>query len=349
MLKSSLQEKLRLLLPDTVEDSYCSFLTGQLELVFETHLANAMRQSLSRSSSTATLGQAPTHRAASAQRETHVKKSTRRSRRSTMLQSIQFSDVEVLMNGDTEIACGQRRMRELDISPTNTNHAQQRPTTAFRNKAATNATPCRASLLRPISHNVVKSPPQASAQAPNSRLPSAGCDDAVDYAASRDSRDSGIGLHCEVCESEACRCEDAIFDLDSDTIRTEPSTTVPPPTPPKVPSLFNAESPRSTKPYQFQAGNSGSQIPRRHSRIQPVPPTPRSSPSLRHQPNLKINTRDISPSSEGLGGLAIGEMFSPQSFKQRVLRTHQRQPNNERDSWGKMGARLVSRFLEEGY
>ena len=349
--KSSLQEKLRLLLPDTVEDSYCSFLTGQLELVFETHLANAMRQSLSRSSSTAVQpSQSPTHRAA-AHREPYVKKSTRRSRRSTMLQSIRFPDVEGLTNVEAEIPCGQHQIEQLDTPPASASHAQQRPTTGFRADAAAAAAsaaiPCRVSPLRPVSHNVAKSTPQSSTQTPNSQLSRSECNDTLDYVASRDSRDSGIGLHCELCESEVCRCRDTIFELDSDAGETGPSATAPLSTRPKLSSIFKPKSPISPKLYQFQSGDSGSRMPRRNSLIQLVPPTPNSSPSLRHRPNLMINTRDISPSTESLSGLALSETFSPQSFKQRVLRTHQRQPN-ERGGMGKMGAHLVSRFLEEG-
>src|SRR5689334_16402387 len=52
-LKASLHEKLRLLLPDNVDDSYCTFLSGQLELVIETHRANILRQCLTSSTSDA--------------------------------------------------------------------------------------------------------------------------------------------------------------------------------------------------------------------------------------------------------------------------------------------------------
>ncbi|KAK4184629.1 hypothetical protein QBC35DRAFT_391266, partial [Podospora australis] len=45
-LKANLRATLRVLLPAEIEDDYCGFLAGQLELVFDTHRANVMRQCL---------------------------------------------------------------------------------------------------------------------------------------------------------------------------------------------------------------------------------------------------------------------------------------------------------------
>ncbi|KAK3342571.1 hypothetical protein B0H65DRAFT_428096 [Neurospora tetraspora] len=47
-LKTHLQETLRLLIPEAMDDAYRNFLTGQLELVFEAHKANTIRKCLHR-------------------------------------------------------------------------------------------------------------------------------------------------------------------------------------------------------------------------------------------------------------------------------------------------------------
>ncbi|KAK3401717.1 hypothetical protein B0T20DRAFT_402465 [Sordaria brevicollis] len=47
-LKTHLQETLRLFIPETIDDAYRNFLTGQLELVFEAHKANTIRKCLHR-------------------------------------------------------------------------------------------------------------------------------------------------------------------------------------------------------------------------------------------------------------------------------------------------------------
>src|SRR5438105_3230528 len=89
-LKDSLHEKIRMLLPETIDDGYCTFLTGQLELVFETHIANTMRQCLRRVGLTTDLTGTPEPRCLPGTRDTNARRSTRRSRRSTMLQTIRF-------------------------------------------------------------------------------------------------------------------------------------------------------------------------------------------------------------------------------------------------------------------
>ncbi|KAK3940417.1 hypothetical protein QBC46DRAFT_260996, partial [Diplogelasinospora grovesii] len=88
MLKASIQETLRLLLPAAIDDHYCRFLAGQVELVFDTHRANVQRQCLSRNDSNpaATDGRPPLDKDFGVQQHGDpTKKQARRSRRSSTL------------------------------------------------------------------------------------------------------------------------------------------------------------------------------------------------------------------------------------------------------------------------
>lgn len=89
-LKASIHDKLRLLLPATIDDSYCTFLAGQLELVVETHRANVIRQCLAPSGKDNTIPESKTTTPAAKRTSTipAAKRQTRRSRRSSLMQSI---------------------------------------------------------------------------------------------------------------------------------------------------------------------------------------------------------------------------------------------------------------------
>ncbi|KAK4224030.1 hypothetical protein QBC38DRAFT_486407 [Podospora fimiseda] len=76
-LKANLRRTLRLFLPGEVQDDYCGFLAGQLDLVFQTHRANVIRQCV-----------AATNPSKSSTQQQHIplRRSTRRSRQSSVLQ-----------------------------------------------------------------------------------------------------------------------------------------------------------------------------------------------------------------------------------------------------------------------
>lgn len=89
-LKTSIHDKLRLLLPATIDDSYCTFLAGQIELVVETHRANIIRQCLAPSGKDNMMTDTNTTTSAGKRTSTIAlaKRQTRRSRRSSLMQSI---------------------------------------------------------------------------------------------------------------------------------------------------------------------------------------------------------------------------------------------------------------------
>ncbi|SPQ23343.1 bb92cc1f-f4be-4f5d-a1f2-c5d85dcc1fc1 [Thermothielavioides terrestris] len=82
-LKASLREKLGLLLPGVLDNDYLNFLAGQLDLVFETHRVDIMKQAQSRCCSRQSADLAHQDEEPSS-----PKRPNRKSRRSTLRQSI---------------------------------------------------------------------------------------------------------------------------------------------------------------------------------------------------------------------------------------------------------------------
>jgi hypothetical protein len=140
-----------------------------------------------------------------------------------------------------------------------------------------------------------------------------------EHAPPRDSRDSGIGIPCDVCESEACRCREIMLSLAaakasplSEPEHTPRSPLIPlsplPPPPPLPPN----------NPAHAHAPTECQNFVRRHPQV-PLAVPSRAAQSLRHQPKLRLRTTNI---GLGVSEPTSADGFSPQSFKQRVLRTH---------------------------
>ena len=151
----------------------------------------------------------------------------------------------------------------------------------------------------------------------------------------RDSRDSGIGIPCDICESEACRCREIILSLaaaqgkgyqlvssNGPAPRTEMRMPSPPPPAPHLPR----HSAQDSISYRSSAGNfaafqttvdvhgTSMATGRRDGPIET------RHPSLRHQPRLQLRTAGIAHMHRAEDA-DNNSGFSPQSFKQRVLRT----------------------------
>ncbi|KAK1826809.1 hypothetical protein QBC39DRAFT_334698 [Podospora conica] len=244
-LKASIHDKLRLLLPSTIDDSYCTFLTGQLELVVETHRANIIRQCLAPRGGKETTTTTP-----AAKRTSTIalaKRQTRRSRRSSMMQSI---------------------------------HGKPDDRQSW--------------MTRPSSHSRFSSSSTQSGTANSKPQPPA--------PTSRESRDSGIGMPCEVCggEDAACCCKD------SDMVDDQP----------RVSRAWGRD--QDFERYQHPNLSSSSVGSSSASSVGGAGDKGRS---LRHKPRLRLTlrTKDIgSLVVPGQGGGAEDGGYSPQSFKQRV-------------------------------
>ncbi|KAK3381072.1 hypothetical protein B0H63DRAFT_523805 [Podospora didyma] len=266
VLKASLQEKLGLLLPGVIEDDYCRFLAGQLELVFEIHQANIVRKCLNRVDSATTSEEpAVNHPKPTTQRQ------TRRSRRSTLFFTIAPDDS--YENDQTSRQFSSYTERTASTS-------------FFTNRSTTHSSSPREEAT-------------GSPSTPSSNTSfSSGDDDTNenDYATGRDSRDSGIGIPCDVCELESCGCREMI--------------------------LSYAAKDSHNSDYGCQAGSENQGPEALLSRR-------RKQPSLRHQPNLRVETRGIDVLSldgreiNTAEGFGMRGAFSPQSFKQRVMRKQQ--------------------------
>ncbi|KAK3350279.1 hypothetical protein B0T25DRAFT_457315 [Lasiosphaeria hispida] len=310
-LKTGLQDKLRLLLPDTIEDSYCTFLAGQLELVYETHRANIMRQCLTRSGST---DQPAPAKAAITKRESLVRRNTRRSRRSTMIQGLRHPDTSEITSDAPPEASARLPERNLKRLSIRSSQSDQKPA-AYRTE--TIASPPRPFSFRPISYR--------STSRAETKTPSATGDN-NDYS----SRDSGIGIACDVCEFETCQCKFPILSLVSPRTRgslgtpSTPTTPITPtttwPTPKQTPSA--PDTPTKPSPVATKLSS-----PRTYPILDSIligsgSGNQTKHPPLRHQPRLRIRTREMDvfgPSQVEVSETAsAGEMFSPQSFKRRV-------------------------------
>ncbi|KAH6640322.1 hypothetical protein F5144DRAFT_599024 [Chaetomium tenue] len=203
MLKESLREKLQLLLPEALDADYLSFLTGQLELVFETHKVNMMKQSLGRCSSTVS-GAQPS-RTQKAEDPSPPRKPNRRSRRSTILQNMHRNSTQ-----DPTAAAPSRRVSNMS----STNGNNKRASRPFSEQSFL----CRADLQRPTTMSVeahttaTTAPPPLEHHHPLSPHPSTPSHNNSTGTNSptnpRDSRDSGISMSCDACALEPCACAD---------------------------------------------------------------------------------------------------------------------------------------------
>lgn len=227
-----------------------------------------------------------------------VRRSTRRSRRSTILPTRSGSTSDAVPDIAKEVAFIQLRPRLLEkatpqpIADESLSILPPSGTTLFTNIS--------------LSHSPLDT----------TTTPSPGRDE---YSSPRESRDSGIGIPCDVCESETCRCREIILSLAS-AGKTSPrsvASTAPrsPPPPPK--DTAPAPMPQVAEVYIPIASVSSQGNVHRQSQI-PLAVQSRAPQSLRHQPKLRVKTTNI---GLGVSAAESADGFSPQSFKQRVLRT----------------------------
>ncbi|KAK3303644.1 uncharacterized protein B0T15DRAFT_496182 [Chaetomium strumarium] len=239
-LKASLRETLGLLLPGVTDNDYLNFLTGQLELVFETHRVNIMKQSASRCWS-ATGGE-------QLQGQGSQRRPDRKSKRNTLLKSIQ------------------RSTQDAATSTAVNKHFRSR---SPRDTAASFSERISRRNMTPQTYEVV-----ASHDINN---PTASTDE--QYTSNpRDSCDSGIGIPCDKCTTEQCSCRETRHSEDD------------------------------------KAGT--------HKLRRETKEPNEKEPQTQSRPRLSIRTEgNWVTEVMGMEGTAVsGGRFSPESFKQRLLR-----------------------------
>ncbi|GAB1315536.1 C2H2-type domain-containing protein [Madurella fahalii] len=269
-LKASLWEKLRLLLPSTIDDPYCSFVTGQLDLIFETHRADMMRKALSLGSPSASGKPLPGSH--TAEPPGHPRRPNRRSRRSTLLQSIYNATAQRHMQASSLRSAGHSR-GELSIST-----AEIGPHTLVPHTQRT-----QLAELSPV--------PDDPDHRAHHELQTG--------ASSRELRDSGIGMPCDSCESELARC------------KCNSKTRI------SYPDENNDNEGKETVVLGVSTSDGKPPATAAEQR-QPLACLPH------YQPRLRVQTEELGPFAEEGGFVASSggdrDGFSPQSFKQRLLR-----------------------------
>lgn len=240
-LKTNLRKTLRLFLPEELHDDYCGFVAGQLELVFQTHRAYVIRQCMSRLDAT----QNPYK--VDASQQTAKRRSTRRSRQSSMLQNCKTASV-----------------------------VATKPPSRF----------CTESNQR-VHHRAVSTPPPPHDYDTSSTSPTL-IDEDDDHTLARD---SGIGISCHICGRETCTCTSTVAKHQENS------------------GIFERE------PEDWPLS------PRKNERKASVEVRGRY---LRRQPeraSLRVKVGDDIEAFRGETGSGSEDgRFSPQSFKQRVMR-----------------------------
>lgn len=272
-LKEELREKLELLLPDPVDPSYLGFLTGQLELVFETHRMNVIKRTLGRCRPNVS-GEEPS-RTQIAEQLSEPKKPSRRSRRSTMLQALQRGTHS--QYGRESLAGG--RTIRYDIN----------------------------------SHRLSEQSLLWNAENPSIRKPSLHSrSSSLSTTGPRDSRDSGIGLPCETCSLEPCRCSEASSGPDTCTAAAA------------VVAISTAHDSNQYHHRHQQHNHQQKECQSRQSYYQQHQKHTRGKQhrvSDPRQSRLVVQTEELHPSYTASGGPGDdNDGFSPESFKQRLLR-----------------------------
>ncbi|KAL2015056.1 hypothetical protein VTK56DRAFT_6422 [Thermocarpiscus australiensis] len=273
-LKASLREKLTLLLPSAIDDDYCGFLAGQLELVVDTYRANVMRQALSRSASTASGESSPSSQPTEQQ---DPPRPTRRSRRSTLLQNMQ-QHLRRTAPEATEGTWAASHRHSRESSTRYTGCSCSKPLPIHRTQPHTTSAAYDLLTWATIEPTPTELRPVSSTQTDEHS------------SSPRDSVDSGIGMCCDTCELDVCRCSTTTSHTSDDKdsglrIRHDADTW----------SEIRASLPAS------------------------LPPTLIRRP-LEHQPRLSIRTSRTPDSFAIEKEVVVRDGFSPQSFKQRVLR-----------------------------
>ncbi|KAK0629274.1 hypothetical protein B0T17DRAFT_597698 [Bombardia bombarda] len=299
-LKASLQDMLRLLLANTIDEHFRSFLAGQFELVYETHRANIMRQCLNRGSSAAATDQPKPIAKASNQQVILGRQQNRRSRQSVLFQTLRSPDTyDTTPNTPGDIVSSpltHDRDNNLGI-----HNDDSRPQLNGRSLgSAINGTsrlplsPLSPTLQYAV-RNKTRSPSLAGARSPRLYATRSPRGEEIEYPGPRDSRDSGISIACHLCEVDVCRCDNVAG----------------------VPLGGNGDTSLLAEPV-FGTRDHQSELTNPETKQQALADTV-AQHRLRHQPNLRVTTRTL----EALVSPTSGEPFhSPQSFKERVLRKH---------------------------
>ncbi|KAK4128032.1 hypothetical protein N657DRAFT_675876 [Parathielavia appendiculata] len=324
-LKASLREKLKLLLPEPIGDDYLSFLTGQLELVFEIHRVNVLKPFMGRSWA---IPSRETPRASQAvQQQKTTRKPNRRSRRSTMLQALyrnpNTSETAEVPPSLRHSRTGSTKRTSL-LSNDQSAHRITKPHTQFPAAPASPSKCLASDDPAPPPHD----PAYTSKLDPNPR----------------DSRDSGIGMPCEACdEPDACRCHGAL------------ASELP------LAKLGDHDDSPKRHHHQHEHGHGVVHIQeylnRQHQATEPpecrigsaadTPCTTKSPCTTTtgtlglekervyciHRPRLSLDTNSVPPThipdlprangvlaEASVTSMSAGGRFSPESFKQRVLR-----------------------------
>lgn len=319
-LKTTLQETLRLFLPPDVDSDFCRFLSGQLELAFETHRANTMRNCLNRLGSPGTDAHfLPPTKAHSADHAVMTRRQKRSSKRSSLLYSASVPNTPRFPSQTTETPEQIPSLPLHSLANATTAHLQRSNSTRSSNRAS------RLFLSFPPSHAVRSATP--SPQTPiTAALSATSGDNQSDYDCSRESRDSGLGFPCEVCDMDSCQCKEIARTLSNSKHRDSALThpTVPEPKT-KLPLETTAiesipGSSRAYPPHQrrtlrhFQTG----------LKIRTGTPTSDNSVDAAFVSGMTADTSSnkssLSPFFMDFENQDQQRPFSPQSFKQRVMR-----------------------------
>ena len=336
MLKSNLREKLRMLLPpDIIDDEYCSFLSTQLDLVFEAHRANIVRRCLASATGNKSTGVGPGLAGEEKNaRRISVKKPTRVSRRSTLMQSIQHH------------TAGNKHTRTLSLKPTVGTGVRE----WGHSRRNSNALPVNTSYapLRAVQTNIATNEPPSTTDTSDNNSQT---HISETEPSSREQRDSGISIpqsspspqgsmppdesdNSQPSTPSSCPSTSTDISDDQDIDTQQPAQPLPNPTSnlskrlkPR-PGRLNLNvgvglglglgidiplTPSTTLANQFEGISSGGAVrasdrkgsyERGHLGECLTAPLPINSPRGRSAED-----------GEGDGGL-----FSPESFKQRVLR-----------------------------
>jgi hypothetical protein len=263
--------------------------------VFETHRVNIIKQCIGRSclSCPATNRDLPPG-APSSQQQNHPPKPNRRSRRSTLLQTLYRGTQD-------STAAGSSRRHSRTSSTRRTSHQLNEHVHLNKTVPPTRFS-ANSTLTDSLEQDIEPPSPRSTANTATNRnnIPNP-----------RDSRDSGIGMPCETCDSDPCRCDDAAVRVSSDMQHLKSKSNIGP-----------DRQDQQQHPQQ-QTGRTPDLYISSHQ----------DGAGRQRQPRLSLNTcTDSLPVRPGLArgegavesaGASAGGRFSPESFKQRVLRGQQ--------------------------
>jgi hypothetical protein len=230
--------------------------------------------------------------APSSQQQNHPPKPNRRSRRSTLLQSLHRSGPDPA--GGSTFRRHSRTNSARRTSHQLNEHAPPSKTVPHTRFSANSTLTNSSEEIEALSPRTIEN----TATATYTNIPNP-----------RDSRDSGIGMPCETCDSDPCRCDDTAVRVSSDMQHL------------KLKSNIGPDRQDQQQHPQQRTGRSPDLYTNSHQ----------DGAGRPRQPRLSLNT-DSLPVRPGLArgegaaesaGASAGGRFSPESFKQRVLRGQQ--------------------------